>query len=78
MQPELTQITDINEADIIELVNGETKDFTAGKMYEVKVDDGSIFGVENERYTIDDTYVANTEMFYSPHLELKYYKKISE
>lgn len=28
MQPELTQITDINEADFIELVSGETKDYS--------------------------------------------------
>ncbi|NMI04801.1 hypothetical protein HF638_12490 [Paenibacillus sp. SZ31] len=77
MQPEITQITDINEADFIELVSGEKKDYTVGKQYKVLVDDGSIF-TEGERYVIDDTYTANTEFFYNPKLQLKYFKKVSE
>ncbi|MBD8839934.1 hypothetical protein IFU39_19145 [Paenibacillus sp. CFBP 13594] len=77
MRPELREIADINEADFIELVSGETSDFTVGKLYEVLVDNGSIFTV-GELYVIDNTYTNNTEMFYNPHLHLKYYKKLSE
>lgn len=75
----MREVKEINEADYIELVSGETEDFTVGKLYEVKVDtDGSIF-TEGERYVmIDDTYTASTEFFYNPKLLLKYYKKISE
>lgn len=39
----LNEITNINDADYIELVSGETSDFTVGQIYEVKVDDGSIY-----------------------------------
>lgn len=70
----LSEITNINDADYIELVSGETSDFTVGKIYEVKVDDGSIY-TEGERYSMDNTYTANTEMFYNPKLQLKFYKR---
>ncbi|WP_340031119.1 hypothetical protein NSQ20_25425 [Paenibacillus sp. FSL K6-1122] len=72
----LIEITNINDADYIELVSGETSDFTVGQIYEVKVDDGSIY-TEGERYSMDNTYTANTEMFYNPKLQLKYYKRDS-
>ncbi|WP_340018368.1 hypothetical protein [Paenibacillus sp. FSL H3-0457] len=70
----LNEITNINDADYIELVSGETSDFTVGQIYEVKVDDGSIY-TEGERYSMDNTYTANTEMFYNPKLQLKFYKR---
>ncbi|WP_339236225.1 hypothetical protein MKX40_22200 [Paenibacillus sp. FSL R5-0517] len=78
MHPELREVSEKDEFDYIELVSGETSDFAVGQLYEVLVDDGSIFGIEGERYTKDDTYSNSTEMFYSPKLQLKYYKKIIE
>ncbi|PQP82799.1 hypothetical protein C0Q44_15550 [Paenibacillus sp. PCH8] len=74
----LREVKENEEFDFIELVDGETKDFSKEKLYDIKLDDGSIFGVEGERYVIDDTYTANTEMFYNPNFKLKYYKKVSE
>ncbi|PJN48774.1 hypothetical protein PAEAM_56360 [Paenibacillus sp. GM1FR] len=79
MQPELREVSENEEFDFIELVDGETRDFSVKKLYEVKVDhDGSIFGVEGERYLNDDQYIPNTEMFYNPNLKLKYFKKVRE
>lgn len=77
MHDGLREVTENDEFDYIELVSGETSDFTVGQKYRVLVDDGSIF-TENEHYNIDDTYTASTELFYNPNLELKYYKKVSE
>lgn len=77
MQPELREVSENEEFDFIELISGETKDLTVGKQYKILVDDGSIF-TEDEKYVIDDTYTANTEFFYNPKLQLKYFKKVSE
>ncbi|TDL70395.1 hypothetical protein E2R58_15040 [Paenibacillus amylolyticus] len=77
MRPVLREVTEKDEFDFVELLSGNTSDFTVGKLYEVLVDDGSIF-TEGELYVIDNTYTNSTEMFYNPHLQLRYYKKTSE
>lgn len=78
MWPDLREVADINEAEFIELISGETSDFTVGKLYEVKVDDGKIFGIENERFSMDDQYIPNCEFFYNGKLELKFFKKVDD
>ncbi|WP_405130531.1 hypothetical protein MHB43_23685 [Paenibacillus sp. FSL H8-0317] len=78
MQPELKQIADINEADFIELLSGETDDFSKGKIYEVEVDTQGLIFTEDEHFVYDDLHIPNTEFFYNPQLEIRSYKKISE